>query len=163
MSSSPAPASAPLALALGRIPSGLFVVTTLRAGEPLGFVASLLMQAGFEPPAVSLAIAAEREHLAAIRDHGRFAVSVLDDASRDLMSPFFRRAEPGRSPFDQLEHRPSPGGLPLLAGALAWLECRLTGEHATGDHVIVFGTVEHGGLLRAGDPAVHLRKNGLAY
>jgi flavin reductase (DIM6/NTAB) family NADH-FMN oxidoreductase RutF len=48
-------------------------------------------------------------------------------------------------------------------GALAWLECRLTGEHATGDHVIVFGTVEHGGLLRAGDPAVHLRKNGLAY
>jgi flavin reductase (DIM6/NTAB) family NADH-FMN oxidoreductase RutF len=153
----------PLALALGRIPTGLYVVTTLHDGRPLGFVASFLMQAGFEPPTVSLAIAAEREHLGAIRAHRRFAVSVLDDASRELMSAFFKRPEAGRSPFDRVAHRPSPGGLPLLAGALAWLECRVAGEHVAGDHVVVFATVEHGEVLRAGDPAVHLRKNGLAY
>jgi 3-hydroxy-9,10-secoandrosta-1,3,5(10)-triene-9,17-dione monooxygenase reductase component len=79
------------------------------------------------------------------------------------MSAFFKRPEPGRSPFDRLAHRPSPTGLPLLTGALAWVECRVAGEHVAGDHVVVFGTVEHGEVLRAGDPAVHLRKNGLAY
>lgn len=157
------PLAPPLGQALGRIPTGLYVVTTLRDGQPLGFVASFLMQAGFEPPTVSLAIAEGREHLGAIRAHGRFAVSVLDDASRELMSAFFRRAEPGRSAFDGLAHRPSPTGLPVLSGALAWLDCKLAGELASGDHVLVVGIAEHGDLLRAGDPAIHLRKNGLAY
>ena len=159
MSSAPPP----LAQALGRIPTGLYVVTTLHEERPLGFVGSFLMQVGFVPPVLSVAIASGREHLGAIRAHGRFAVSVLDAPSQALMSAFFKRHEPGRSPFDQLEHRACPGGLPILSGALAWLECRVTGEHATGDHVVVFGEVEHGEVLRAGDPSVHLRKNGLGY
>jgi len=153
----------PLAQALGRIPTGLYVVTTLRAGEPLGFVGSFVMQVGFAPPLLSVAVAREREHLAAIRAHGRFAVSVLDGASQGLMGAFFRKPEPGKTPFDLLELRESPSGLPILRAALAWLDCRVTGEHAGGDHVVLFGEVEHGELLRAGDPSVHLRKNGLGY
>lgn len=153
----------PLALALGRIPTGLYVVTTLLDGRPLGFVGSFVMQVGFAPPSVSVAVAKGREHLAAIRAQGRFAVSVLDAASQGLMGAFFKKPEAGRSPFDTLEHRASPAGLPILAGALAWLDCRVTGEHGLGDHVVVFGEAEHGELLRAGDPAVHLRKNGLGY
>lgn len=153
----------PLALALGRIPTGLYIVTTLQAGRPLGFVGSFLMQVGLAPPVVSVAIGQGREHLAAVRTHGRFGISVLDSASQKLMAPFLKRHEPGRSAFDQIEHRPSPVGVPILAGALAWLDCRVSGEHATGDHVVVFGLVEHGDLLRTGDPAVHLRKSGLEY
>lgn len=153
----------PLAQALGRIPTGLYVVATEQGGRPLGFVASFVMQVGFEPPAVCVAIAQGREHLGAIRAHGRFTVSVLDGASQGLMGAFFKRPEPGHSPFDALEHRAAPSGLPVLAGALAWLDCRVSGEHASGDHVVVFATVEHGELLRPGDPAVHLRKNGLGY
>lgn len=156
-----------LALALGRIPTGLYIVTTrvtTHAGDqPLGFVGSFVMQVGFEPPMLSVAIARGREHLAAIRAHGRFAVSVLDEQSRGVMGVFFKRHEPGRSPFDQVECGASPGGLAVLAGALAWLECRVSGEHATGDHVVLFGTVEHAACLREGEPAIHLRKNGLGY
>ena len=152
-----------VALALGRIPSGLYVVTTRRGKDPLGFVGSFVMQAGFEPPTLSVAIAKEREHLAAIRSAGRFAVSVLGGSGQNLMAPFFKRHEPGRSAFDQIEHRSSPTDLPVLTGALAWLDCRVSGEHATGDHVVVFGVVEHAELLRPGEPTVHLRKNGLGY
>ena len=32
-----------------------------------------------------------------------------------------------------------------------------------GDHVVIFGEVLAGGILREGDPTVHLRKNGLSY
>jgi flavin reductase (DIM6/NTAB) family NADH-FMN oxidoreductase RutF len=153
----------PLARALGRIPTGLYVVTTLRAGQPLGFVGSFVVQVGFTPPAVLVAVGKGREHLAAIREAGRFALSVLDGKSQNLMGSFFKPHEPGRSAFDGLEHRPTPTGLPLLAGALAWLDCRVTGEHVLGDHVVVFGEAEYGACLREGDPAVHLRKNGLGY
>jgi flavin reductase (DIM6/NTAB) family NADH-FMN oxidoreductase RutF len=156
-------ALSPIAQALGRVPTGLYVVTTLQGGQPLGFVGSFLMQASFEPPALSVAIARGREHLSAIREHGRFAVTVLDAGSQGLMGAFFKRPEPGKSPFDGLAHERTPGGLPVLSQALAWLECRRSGEHESGDHVVVFGTVEHAALLRSGDPAVHLRKNGLGY
>lgn len=154
---------APLAAALGRIPTGLYVVTTLAGGKPLGFVGSFLMQVGLQPPSVCIAIANGREHLAAIRSHGTFSVSILDAASQKLMGAFFKKAEPGKSPFDGLALVATPNGLPALGEALAWLECRHTGEHATGDHVVVFATVLQGACLRAGDPAVHLRKNGLSY
>lgn len=157
------PAHTSLALALGRIPTGLYVVSTLQESRPLGFVGSFVMQVGFEPPTVLVAIARGREHLEAIRGTGRYAVSILDSVSQDLMGPFFKRHGPGRSPFDEVEHVKSPAGLPVLTGALAWIECAVASEHEGGDHVVVFGTVEHGELLRPGDPAVHLRKNGLAY
>jgi len=157
------PENSPLALALGRIPTGLYIVSTLTGEGPLAFVGSFLMQVGFEPPTLSVAVGRSREHLVAIRASGRFGVTILDASSQGLMGPFFKRHEPGRSPFDQLAHRPAPGGSPILEGGLAWLECRVTGEHETGDHVLVFGVVEHGELLRPGDPAIHLRKNGLDY
>lgn len=148
----------PIALALGRVPTGLYVVTTREAEEPLGFVGSLLVQVGFEPPTVCVAIGRDRAHLAAVRASGRFAVSILDGQSQGLMSAFFKD-----DAFDRVEHTDSPGGMPVLPGALAWLDCKLSGEHEVGDHVVVFGTVEHAALQREGDPSVHLRRNGLGY
>ena len=143
---------------LGRVPTGLYVVTTLQAGRPLGFVGSFLMQVGLEPPVLSVAIAKGREHLAAIRAHGRFAVSVLDADSQALMGVFFKRHEPGRSPFDALEHRPSPGGLPILSGALAWLECRPHGQVDAGDHTIFLGEVADGAVENPdADPLLFFR------
>lgn len=161
--SQPPSAPSPLALALGRIPTGLYVVGTRHEGRPLGFVGSFLMQVGFQPPTVCVAVGNGREHLAAMRADGHFTVSILDAASQNLMGAFFKKGAPGTSPYDGLELVTTPAGLQVLGGALAWLECRLSGEQATGDHVVLFGTVQHGELCRAGDPAVHLRKNGLGY
>lgn len=150
----------PLALALGRLPTGLYLVTTLQGDRPLGFVGSFVMQAGFEPPTVMVAVGKQRDHLQAIRDCGRFAVSILDGQSAGLMGAFFQK---DGDPFDSLAHQASPGGLPVFPEALAWLDCRLSGEHELGDHVAVFGTVEAGERLREGDPKVHLRSDGLGY
>ncbi|MCZ6596432.1 MAG: flavin reductase family protein [Planctomycetota bacterium] len=153
----------PLALALGRVPTGLYVVSTVKDGAPLGFVGSFLVQVGFEPPTVCVAIGKGRVHLEAVREAGHFAVSILDEASRNLMGAFFKAYEGGETPFDALATRAAPGGSPILTEALAWLDCRVVGEHETGDHVVVFGQVTDAELLREGEPAFHVRTNGLAY
>lgn len=157
------PEPTPLARALGRIPTGLYIVTTQHDGAPLGFVGSFVMQVGLEPPTVCVAIGRDREHLAAVRATGKFAISILDGDSQGLMGAFFKKYEEG-GPFDALETESAPGGSTVLPGALAWLECELSGEHDTGgDHIVVFGRVTAGSTARDGDPAVHLRKNGLGY
>ena len=153
----------PLAKALGRVPTGIYIVATKAAGQPLGFVASLLVQVGFSPPTICVAIGRDRDHLSAVRESGRFAVSILDGESAGLMGAFFKGYGEGESAFDHVEHTDSPGGMPVLPGALAWLDCAVSGEHDSGDHVVVFGTVQDAALLREGDPSVHLRKNGLSY
>jgi flavin reductase (DIM6/NTAB) family NADH-FMN oxidoreductase RutF len=156
-------ANSPLARALGRIPSGLYVVTTSKDGRPSGFLGSFVMQAGFEPPTVTVAIGRDRPHLADVRTSGRFALSILDPASRGLMAPFLRKLVPPATPFDGLALGRTAAGSVVLAEALAWVDCRLVGEHASGDHVVVFGEVVEAALLREGDPSTHLRKNGLGY
>ena len=157
------PDLAPLARALGRIPSGLFVVTTLKDDRPSGFLGSFVMQAGFEPPTVTVAIGRDRPHLADVRTSGRFALSILDTASRGLMTPFVKKVVPPATPFDGLALARTAAGSFVLAESLAWVDCRLVGEHESGDHVVVFGAVVEAALLREGDPWTHLRKNGLGY
>lgn len=152
-----------VARALGRIPSGLFIATTVVDGERAGCLVSFVMQAGLEPPTVSLAIGRDRPFLDQVRRSGRFALSILDEHSRRAMAPFTKRPKPGETPFDKLAVGVSPAGLPVLADALAWIEGRVSGEHATGDHVIVFGEVVAAGVAREGEPHVHLRRNGLSY
>ncbi len=152
----------PLARALGRLPSGLYIVTTKGPDGPLGFLGSLVQQFGFEPPTVAVAVGKDREHLAAMRECGSFVLNVLDPESKHLMPPFFGKFE-GDGPFDALKTRDGQAGAPVLEDSLAWLDCRVCGEHELGDHFVVFGEVLAGDVTREGDPNVHLRKNGLSY
>jgi flavin reductase (DIM6/NTAB) family NADH-FMN oxidoreductase RutF len=156
-------APSPLARALGKIPSGLFVVTTLQGDRPAGFLGSFVMQAGFEPPTISVAIGLDRPHLVDIRKTRRFALSILGAEGRPLMAPFLRKIVPPATPFDGLALARTAAGSVVLSDALAWIDCQLSGEHTSGDHVVVFGEVVEASLLREGDPATHVRKNGLGY
>jgi 3-hydroxy-9,10-secoandrosta-1,3,5(10)-triene-9,17-dione monooxygenase reductase component len=151
----------PIARALGRIPSGLYIVTSEDAGAPVGFVGSLLQQVGFEPPSVCLALAKNRGLLEILRRRGRFAVSVLDGESRGVMAAFLKRSDV--SPFDKVAVVATASGLQVVSSALAWFECTVSGEHDTGDHVVLFGEVVDGSIAREGEPTIHTRKNGLSY
>lgn len=150
----------PIAKALGRVPTGLYLVTTRDGDTPMGFVGSFVTQVGFEPPTVLVAVGHDRDALTAIRSAGRFAVSILDGESSGLMGAFFGG---DGSPFDRVTHEDSPGGMPVFPEALAWLDCKVSGEHALRDHVVVFGEVCDAACVRDGDPTVHLRNNGLGY
>lgn len=152
----------PLARALGRMPCGLYIVSTEKDGAPLGFLGSFLTQTGFEPPTLCVAVGKGRTALEALRESGGFTVSILDADSRGLMKPFLKPPESG-NPFDAVAMTRAPSGRAVLEESLAWLDCTLAGEHATPDHVVVFGEVQAGDVLHEGDPCIHLRKNGLGY
>lgn len=156
-------APGPLARALGRIPSGLYLVTTLDGTDPVGFVGSFVQQVGFQPPVVAVAVGKTRGPLAALRAEKAFGISILDAASGGVMGRFFRKLEPPATPFDGLRLVTAKTGCPLIGESLAWLDCVVVGEHELADHVVVFGEVVAGAQVREGDPSVHLRKNGLSY
>jgi flavin reductase (DIM6/NTAB) family NADH-FMN oxidoreductase RutF len=157
-----------LAAALGRIPSGLFIITWRETGGDRGMLASWVMQAGFDPPLVSVAVAPGRGLLAAIDAGTTFVVNVLADTQRPLLARFGKPPAAGEDLFAGLGVGRAACGAPTLEGAAAWLECtpvsRTAGSDAVAaDHVVVLARVSGAAAGPDAAPLVHLRKNGLRY
>jgi flavin reductase (DIM6/NTAB) family NADH-FMN oxidoreductase RutF len=154
-----------LATALARIPSGLFIVTWHDDGRDRGMLASWVMQAGFSPPAVTVAVAPGRDLLDAIDRGLPFAVNILGDAQRSLLARFGRPPTAGEDPFADLAVKRVTGDTPVLVESSGWLECRAAGRVGGdgSDHIVVLATVTAAGANDGTQPLVHLRKNGLRY
>lgn len=152
-----------IAAALGRIPSGLFILTVRQGDRETGMLASWVQQCSFAPPRLTAAIRKGRPLLDWLTDQAAFVVNVIPEDGRPLTAHFGKGFEPGEPAFTGLEMRREGDGPPILLAAHAYLTCRVCDRLDVGDHVLVVGTIEAGGLLRPGQPAVHVRKNGLRY
>jgi flavin reductase (DIM6/NTAB) family NADH-FMN oxidoreductase RutF len=152
-----------LGKAIGKIPSGVYILTARHEDRRGAILASWVQQAAFEPPAVSVALAKGRPIAESIRASGRFALSILPDDDKTLMKHYARPIEAG-DPFAGVRVIDSPAGLPILADALAWLECRLLSTcDFGGDHELLVGEIIAGELLKEGKPFMHVRGNGFHY
>ena len=65
-----------LASALGRIPSGLFILTARRGAAETGMLASWVQQCAFEPPHLSLAVKRGRPVLDWLTEGTTFTVTL---------------------------------------------------------------------------------------
>jgi flavin reductase (DIM6/NTAB) family NADH-FMN oxidoreductase RutF len=149
---------------VGKIPSGLFIVTTVQGGRREGFLASWVQQASFEPLVISLALKANRPFSDFLLETGRFCVNIVGHANNGVMKPFWGKYEPGADPFADLKVEMSPRGNLLLPDTIAALECELRGSAQPGDHRIVFGEVVESRMFKAEDkPMTHVRKSGSGY
>jgi flavin reductase (DIM6/NTAB) family NADH-FMN oxidoreductase RutF len=152
-----------LSSALGRIPSGLFIVTARRGEAETGMLASWVQQCAFEPPSLSMAIQRGRNIADWLTEGSWFTINVLDDTQTDMIVHFGRGFALDEPAFVGLEiERPESGG-PVLEEALAYLECRVLGRFAAGDHDLFLGECVRGRLLSEGHPMVHVRKSGFHY
>ncbi|MFW6732516.1 MAG: diflavin flavoprotein [Synechococcus sp.] len=161
--------SDPAVRALGRVIGSLCVLTARRGdGETAlegAMVASWVSQAGFQPPAVSVAVARDRAVEGLLHVGDRFALNVLA-AGRELgpMKQFLQPFSPGSDRFAGLDLQRSPGGQPVLPDALAWLEATVVQRMECGDHWVMYAEVAAGGLLDdQGETAVHHRRTGASY
>ena len=150
--------------AIGRIPSGLFILTACFEDRRMGMLASWVQQASFEPPMVSLAIAKGRPIMPLISNSHEFGLCQIPKGDKVLMRKFASHIEPTEDPFLGFEQvSPTINKSPILAGALSYMECNLVCHmDYEGDHDIFIGKVV-GGSYFNGDPFVHIRENGLKY
>jgi 3-hydroxy-9,10-secoandrosta-1,3,5(10)-triene-9,17-dione monooxygenase reductase component len=128
--------------AMGRFATGVTVVTTLDAeGEPQGATANAFSSVSLDPPLILVCLAHTSRTLAALREHGSFAVNVLASDHDELARAFARSAN--ETAWSDLEHGPGPSGSPLLDGVHAAIDCRVFAVYPGGDHDIVVGEVQH--------------------
>lgn len=149
--------------ALGAFATGVTVVTALDPdGRAIGLTVNSFNTVSLEPPLILWSLSLASPSLEAFRKARHFAVNML---AADQQAVSERFAQRNSDKFADIDWREGHGGVPLLSGCCANLECRNEAQHAGGDHLIFIGRVEnctrqdkaplvfHGGRYRALDDA----------
>jgi flavin reductase (DIM6/NTAB) family NADH-FMN oxidoreductase RutF len=158
----PVPHRDVLASALGKIPSGLFILTAGSGEYETGMLVSWVQQCSFDPPQITVALQRDRIVHDLLTNGAAFALNVLAAGQIDLLKHFGKGFERGQPAFSGLVVKHSEG-VPILPAALAHLTCEVAGRCKAGDHDVIIGRVTGGGLHGEGQPFVHVRKSGLRY
>ncbi|MEA5516456.1 diflavin flavoprotein [Nodularia sp. UHCC 0506] len=151
--------------AVGRIVGSLSVVTAKEGDISSAMLASWVSQASFNPPGLTIAVAKDRALEALMHSGNKFVLNILPEGKHiGLMKHFLKPFAPGQDRFGDIATQDSESGSPILTDALAYLECSVQGRLESGDHWLVYATVDNGKVLdKDGVTAVHQRKTGSHY
>ncbi len=137
--------------ALSRFMSGVTIVSTVstvstqaaadaatEAGEIHGMTASAFLSVSLDPPLVLVSVSKKARFHAHVSASGRYGVSILARDQEALSNHFAGRPMAEGGPVWEREGFVTP----VLAGALAQLDCALHQAVDAGDHTLFIGLVE---------------------
>lgn len=140
---------------VGRLASGVTVVTTQIAGVAYGMTASSVTSLSLDPPLMLICLNNAGPTTAAVAQAHAYAVNVLGHGSQHLAHQF---SQPNSDKFRSVAVMPGTLGIPLLIDALAHIECRVVEQVVGGSHTIFIGQVTAAGA-REGSPLTYFRGN----
>lgn len=125
---------------LGSFVTGVTVVTTVDGeGRPHGLTVNSFSSVSLDPPLVLWSQSRTAPSHVVFSGCDRFAVNILADDQIAVSDRFARAAA---DKFAGIATRPGEGGVPLIEGSAAQLECRRVNAYPGGDHVVFIGQVE---------------------
>ena len=107
-------------------------------GRFVGLTANSFNSVSLDPPLVVWSLNRRSTSLAAFEKTEHYAINVLAHDQTDLARRFSR---PHADRFEGVEFRLGAAGAPLIAGCIAWFECRHHAQHRAGDHILFIGEV----------------------
>ena len=126
--------------ALSQFATGVTVVTAkLPDGAFCGVTINSFNSVSLDPPLVLWSLSRSASTLATFSAAASYVINVLAGDQIELAQRF---SAPGEQRFDALPYQLSRNGAPVLAGTVAWFECRPRSRYAEGDHVIFVAEVE---------------------
>jgi flavin reductase (DIM6/NTAB) family NADH-FMN oxidoreductase RutF len=123
---------------LGRFATGVTVITTARGETVHGMTANAFMSVSLDPPLVAVAVDHRARMHRLLEETGRYGVSILAE-DQELLSRHFS----GRPQVNVEIRFEWQRGLPLIAGTLAHIVCRIVQAVPAGDHTLFIGQVEY--------------------
>ena len=123
---------------IGRFASGVTVITTTASDGDHGTTASAVSSLSMDPPMLLVCLNQTSDTGAAILESGVFGVSVLAEGQDAVAGRFARK---GPDKFAGATVRRGAAGIPLIADALAQLECEVDETVTGGTHTVFLARV----------------------
>ena len=126
---------------MGHFATGVTVITTRNAdGKPFGLTANALSSLSLDPPLILVCIDKGVDCYACFAESKVFAVNFLSEEQEQLSRRF---ATKGIEKFEVVAYQPGDCGVPLLEGALGYVECKVVSGYEGGDHTIYVGEIQN--------------------
>lgn len=124
---------------LGAYPTGVTVITTRdESADPVGMTANSFSSVSLDPPLILWSVRRSAMGFQVYEKAKYFGVNILSKDQTHISNLF---ARPGADKFASVETMDGAGGVPLIAGATAQLQCRTWNKYDGGDHLIILGEV----------------------
>lgn len=138
---------------MGRFATGVTVVAARQGPLLAGMTANAIASISIDPPLLAAAISRSSETHAAIVGSHSFAVSVLSATQQALAECFAQSTTAAKlQRFCDAPWHEAETGSPVLDGAIAFFDCRITASHPGGDHTIFIGEIVAAGYDEAAEP-----------
>ena len=143
----------PLRSMMGRFATGVTVVAARHGPLLAGMTANAIASISIDPPLMMASISRRAEtHVAVVGSHA-FALSVLASDQQELAECFAQPTTADKlKRFCDAPWHEAETGSPILEGALAYFDCRLTARHDGGDHTVFLGEIVAAGYREDADP-----------
>ena len=127
---------------MGRFATGVTVVAARHGPLLAGMTANAIASISLDPPLLMASINRSSEtHVAIVGSHS-FAVSVLGADQQAIAECFALPTTAAKlQRFCDAPWHEAETGSPILDGAIAYFDCRLSESHATGTHTIFIGEI----------------------
>lgn len=137
--------------ALRHFPSGVTIVS-IKAGDKVhGLTVSAFASVSPEPPLIAVMIDQRHHAYTLMETEGAvFAVNILHQEQEELSNRFAWVKDEDR--FAVGDWQTAATGAPVLADALAWLDCRVHSRFAAGTHTVYIGEVLASAIPRPEEP-----------
>ena len=140
---------------MGRFATGVTVVAARYGPLMAGMTANAIATISIDPPILMASIARKAETHNAIFGSHAFSVSVLADDQQALAECFAQPTTATKlTRFCDAAWHEAETGSPILEGALAYFDCRLTEHHDGGDHTIFLGEIVAAGYREDASPLI---------
>jgi len=140
---------------LGSYPTGVCVITALdEQSRPVGMVVGSFTSVSLDPPLVGFLPDKRSTSWPLIEAAGHFCVNVMGSDQLDICRAVGAK---GDEKFVGVEFTISEHNLPVIANAIASIECRLHSVTEAGDHWFVLGHVLRLESTREDDPMLFHR------
>ena len=138
---------------MGRFATGVAVVAARHGPLLAGMTANAIASVSIDPPLLVASISRSSEtHVAIVGSHS-FALSILSDAQQPIAECFAQPTTAAKlQRFCDAPWHEAETGSPILEGAIAFFDCRITASHPGGDHTIFIGEIVAAGYDEAGEP-----------
>jgi flavin reductase (DIM6/NTAB) family NADH-FMN oxidoreductase RutF len=125
--------------AMGHFATGVTVISAARRETVHAATVCAVTPVTLDPPSVLVCVNRSSDTETAIRASDRFAINMLTTAQQHIADACARK---GEEKLRDVPFETAPGGIPMIAGALAHLECTVIDAQVIGTHTVFIGSVD---------------------
>jgi flavin reductase (DIM6/NTAB) family NADH-FMN oxidoreductase RutF len=122
--------------------TGVTIVSARHEGARHGMTVNSFVSVSLDPPLVTVTLANDTRTHALVERSDWFGVTILSSDQQELSDRFAGRIPDGGDRFHQVETVSPEGRVPLIAGGLAGLECRVVHRYPMAHSTLFVAQVE---------------------